>query len=68
MKHLTMLACLLATLSFAQAEALLPETMCMTPTKDALIVGERGGCKVSLRDFTGKEVRSIAFAVKTVPM
>ncbi len=64
MKHLTMLACLLATLSFAQAEALLPETMCMTPTKDALIVGERGGCKVSLRDFTGKEVRSIASTKK----
>ncbi len=60
MKHLTMLACLLAAFSFVQAEALLPETLCLTPKGDALVVGERGGCKVSVRDFSGKELRSVA--------
>lgn len=64
MKHLTLFACLLATLSFAQAEALLPETLCMTPKGDALIVGERGGCKVSVRDFAGKELKALTATKK----
>lgn len=59
MKHLTLFACLLATFSFAQAEALLPETLCMLPKGDALVVGERGGRKVSVRDFAGKELKSL---------
>lgn len=60
MKHLTLLVCLLATLSFAKAGALLPETVCMTPKGDALVVGERGGCRVSVRDFTGKALKTCA--------
>ncbi len=60
MKALVIVAGFLTAFSFAHAKALLPETLCLTPQGDALVVGERGGCKVSIRDFCGKEQRTIA--------
>ena len=61
-----LMACLLGAAAVAQAaDYLLPETICLTPKGDALVIGERGAGKVSVRDFQGKELRSVT-AVKKV--
>ena len=66
MKRLMLMACLLGAAAVAQAaDYLLPETICLTPKGDALVIGERGAGKVSVRDFQGKELRSVT-AVKKV--
>lgn len=66
MKRLILMACLLGAAAVAQAaDYLLPETICLTPKGDALVIGERGAGKVSVRDFQGKELRSVT-AVKKV--
>ncbi len=59
MKRLVLLACLFAAIRSFSTEALLPETVCMSPAGEALVVGERGGCRVTVRDFEGKVLREI---------
>ena len=58
MKRLLTFACALGMASLLQAEYLLPETISLTPDGKALIIGEKGAGKVSIRDFSGKELAS----------
>ncbi len=43
----------------AQADYLLPETITLAPGGQALLIGERGAGKLSVRDFTGQETRAL---------
>ena len=58
MKRLLTIACVLGMASWLQAEYLLPETISLTPDGKALIIGEKGAGKVSIRDFSGKELET----------
>ena len=58
MKHLLIVACLLGFAVAARAEYLLPETLCLMPGGEALLVGEKGAGRASVRDFRGKELRA----------
>ena len=61
-----MLAASLSIALIAKAgQALLPESVCMMPGGETLAISERGGCAVSVRDLSGKELRRIAASKQT---
>ena len=58
MVRLAFLTCLLA-ISTVSLAAMLPETVCFSKDGQALVIGERGDCRVTVRDFKGKLLREI---------
>lgn len=57
MKSLMFLFGLAVTSVVFAGRAILPETVCLMPSGDALAIGERGGCAVTVRDFEGKVLK-----------
>lgn len=65
MKSIAFLSVALLTASFAAAGALLPETIALTHDRTALVIAERGSRTVTVRDFSGKTLKSLKAIKRT---
>lgn len=58
MKRLIFSVGLLASAAALAVEAVLPEVVALMPGAEAVAVGERGGCQVSVRDLQGRPIKA----------